>query len=101
MINITHNLNRLNLQEYYENIINKINKKYGEDGWLAGIHFEKYILELIIRINDFDISKKKSGGIFFSKEEMHDLANKNKFSFIHNYSESSENYWILFKAKKE
>ena len=52
-------------------------------------------------INDFDISKKKSGGIFFSKEEIYDLANKNKFSFIHNYSESSENYWVLFKAKKE
>ena len=61
---------------------------------------EEYV-EILEGINDFDISKKKSGGIFFSKEEIYDLANKNKFSFIHNYSESSENYWVLFKAKKE
>lgn len=55
---ISHNIYKFNLKNYYQNIINEINKVYTKQ-WVCGIQLDKYILDLIIRINNFDIFHKK------------------------------------------
>lgn len=55
---LSHNLNKLNMKKYYQNVVNEINKTYSKE-WVCGIQLDKYILEVITRINNFDIFHKK------------------------------------------
>ena len=53
---INHNIPYLNLKEYYNSIVININNEYNKlEGWTPGIVFEKYVLLMIMRINNFEI----------------------------------------------
>ena len=56
---INHNIPYLNLKEYYNSIVKNTNKEYNKiEGWTAGMVFEKYVLLMIMRINNFEILHK-------------------------------------------